>query len=281
MAFCCADIDTLVHAYLDGELAAHDLEELEQHVARCAGCRARVDEELQFRAELRHRLTAPPASDLLRARVTSMLDAEDRAAVAAQRRRGASWILPGAASLAAAAALVMVVVVPAGDEDAAAPGNDNQAQQTTAGSSNENRAERATTDSSGPPPMNVQLLRGSGLVPKQATFNRAPGRSAARFLYDYEHDDHSRHEMELGILPDARALVTGRQLTDMDGLSFWTGRINGLNALIILGNGVTGISMTSRTMPLDQLVELAARHREQLEALAEQNWMRYPTDPER
>lgn len=271
MAFCCADIDTLVHAYLDGELAAHDLEELEQHVARCAGCRARVDEELQFRAELRHRLTAPPASDLLRARVTSMLDAEDRAAVAAQRRRGASWILPGAASLAAAAALVMVVVVPAGDDEPAG---------TPPAPSNENKPDRAA-DNIHSAPIDVPLLRGSGLVPKQASFNRAPGRSAAQVLYEVQRADHSRHEMKYDILPDAP--VTRGQRIDLDGLSAWAGRINGLSALIIVADGVGAISMSSSTMSLEQLVELASNNtdqlKEQLERVRRESLWRDPTDP--
>ncbi len=241
MAFSCADIDTLVHAYLDGELAAHDLEELEQHVARCAACRARVDEELQFRAELRHRLTAPPASDLLRARVTALLDAEDRAAVAAQRRRGVSWILPGAASLAAAAALVMVVVVPAGDDQPTAPGNDNRAQQPT-------------SVASGNAPINMPMLQTPGVKAKRATFDKGSGRSAV--LYEVERGQ-SRHEMQMEMFTDVR------DLPPMPPRSAYT----------LFSFGGRLYLFTSPSLPQEEI--------RQLVEASSSGWLRYHTDPDR
>ncbi len=101
----CASIDTLAMTYLDGELGGEDLRELEVHLVECPPCRARVDAEAATMGSLRKALAAPPAPELLRARVGRALDGEDRAA-----RRGArAWLLPGAAATAAVAALAVFI----------------------------------------------------------------------------------------------------------------------------------------------------------------------------
>jgi anti-sigma factor RsiW len=107
----CESIDTLAMAYLDDELADEERRELELHLLGCPTCRAHVDGE---RAELdliRRALVAPPAPDLLKARLDRALDGEDREAARVTRRRWAQWALPGAAMLAAAAALALFVFV--------------------------------------------------------------------------------------------------------------------------------------------------------------------------
>ncbi len=103
----CDSIDTLSMAYLDDELAAEELRDLELHLRDCAACRAHVDAERDAIAELRRRLAPPPAPDLLRRRLMVALDAEDAQTARAPRT---SWILPGAASVAAVAALVLFFV---------------------------------------------------------------------------------------------------------------------------------------------------------------------------
>lgn len=108
----CESIDTLAMAYLDDELAAEERHELEAHVTECAVCRTQLDAERNEQVMLRNALVAPPASDLLRAKVVAALDGEDRAA----RRRWTGYLLPGSAMLAAAAAIaVFVGVKPAGE----------------------------------------------------------------------------------------------------------------------------------------------------------------------
>ncbi|MDQ3297598.1 MAG: zf-HC2 domain-containing protein [Myxococcota bacterium] len=111
----CQSIDTLAMAFLDDELVVEERRELELHLLTCATCRHHVDSE---RAELqlvRKALVAPPAPDLLKARLAGVLDREDRDAARAGRRRSLAfvgqWLLPGAATLVAAAAILMFVMV--------------------------------------------------------------------------------------------------------------------------------------------------------------------------
>ncbi len=103
----CESIDTLAMAYLDDELAAEERHELEAHLTECASCRTHVDGERADLDLLRKALAAPAAPDLLRAKVARALDAEDRT----QRRRWASYLLPGSAMVAAAAAIAVFVAV--------------------------------------------------------------------------------------------------------------------------------------------------------------------------
>jgi len=103
----CESIDTLAMAYLDDELAAEEKHEIETHLTECASCRSHLDGERADQDLLRNALAAPAAPDLLRAKVARALDAEDRA----QRRRWASYLLPGSAMVAAAAAIAVFVAV--------------------------------------------------------------------------------------------------------------------------------------------------------------------------
>ena len=101
----CESIDSLAMAYLDGELATEERHELEAHLCECADCRVHVDTERSEHDLLRKALAAPPAPDLLRAKLVRALDAEDKA----QRRRWTQYILPGSAMCAAAAAIAVFV----------------------------------------------------------------------------------------------------------------------------------------------------------------------------
>jgi hypothetical protein len=103
----CESIDTLAMAYLDGELAAEERHELEAHLCECAACRSHVDTERDEHEVVRKALTAPPAPDMLRARLVRALDAEDKV----QRRRWTQYLLPGSAMCAAAAAVAVFVGV--------------------------------------------------------------------------------------------------------------------------------------------------------------------------
>ena len=103
----CESIDTLAMAYLDDELAAEERHELEAHLCECAVCRGHVDIERHEHDLLRKALAAPPASELLRAKLARALDAEDKV----QRRRWTQYVLPGSAMCAAAAAIAVFVSV--------------------------------------------------------------------------------------------------------------------------------------------------------------------------
>jgi mycothiol system anti-sigma-R factor len=107
----CKSIDTLSMAYLDDELAAEERHELEAHLTECSQCRGHVDQERADRSVVRKALAVGPAPDLLRARISKALDAEDRAEQKATRRRWSTYLLPGSAMLAAAAAIAVFVGV--------------------------------------------------------------------------------------------------------------------------------------------------------------------------
>ena len=107
----CQSIDTLAMAYLDDELVAEEKRELELHLLECTECRSHVDAERADLDLVRGALVAPPAPDMLKARINRALDVEDRESAKALRRKWSQWILPGTATIAAAAAIMMFVFV--------------------------------------------------------------------------------------------------------------------------------------------------------------------------
>lgn len=108
----CDSIDTLSMTYLDGELAASEERELEQHLLVCETCNAHVEQLTLQMDTLRTALATPSAPAALRAAVHEALDA-----AATPRRGWQAWLLPGAASLAAAAALLFFAASPARQYD--------------------------------------------------------------------------------------------------------------------------------------------------------------------
>ncbi|HEY1553788.1 MAG TPA: zf-HC2 domain-containing protein [Kofleriaceae bacterium] len=107
----CQSIETLSMAFLDDELAAEERRELELHLTECTSCRGHLDGERAEHELLARALVAPPAPDLLRARLGRALDAEDAAAVRAERRRWTAWLLPGSSMLAGVAAIAVFIGV--------------------------------------------------------------------------------------------------------------------------------------------------------------------------
>jgi anti-sigma factor RsiW len=74
----CAELDDLIHPYLDGELLAEDRVPIERHVEDCARCRELVAHERAFKEQLRARLKAKAhAPAALEERVRSALDRAD------------------------------------------------------------------------------------------------------------------------------------------------------------------------------------------------------------
>jgi anti-sigma factor RsiW len=117
----CESIDTLAMAYLDDELATEERRELESHLTGCGSCRAHLDGERAEHSLVVRALAAPPAPDLLRARVTQLLDREDAELARSERRRWTRWMLPGSAIAGAAAAIAVFAfgAVPTADHTSA------------------------------------------------------------------------------------------------------------------------------------------------------------------
>ena len=127
----CNSIDTLAMAYLDDELVAEERRELELHLLACTGCKQHVEGERADLELIRKALIAPPAPDMVKARIGKLLDQEDRAAGKATRRKLGSYLLPGSAMLAAAAAVFAFVMVKTPTPDEAGPVTREAVRQQT------------------------------------------------------------------------------------------------------------------------------------------------------
>lgn len=103
----CESIDTLAMAYLDDELAGEERRELELHLGECTSCKGHLESERAEISFVRKALVAPPAPDMLKARVARALDAEDKTAARDGRKKWQRYLLPGSALVAAAAALAL------------------------------------------------------------------------------------------------------------------------------------------------------------------------------
>jgi anti-sigma factor RsiW len=127
----CQSIDTLAMAYLDDELVVEERRELELHLLDCTACKRHVDSERADLDLVRKSLVAPPAPELLKARIARALDLEDKEQAKKTRRRLSAFILPGGAMLAAAAAITMFVFArPAATTQTAGIAQDAVRQQT-------------------------------------------------------------------------------------------------------------------------------------------------------
>jgi anti-sigma factor RsiW len=69
----CAEADTLLSAYVDGELAGEGRESLERHLGSCAACSVRGRLQGRFKAAVRAHLPRPPVPQALRVRLGAVL----------------------------------------------------------------------------------------------------------------------------------------------------------------------------------------------------------------
>ncbi len=122
---CPTYIEKYLSAHVDGELSAAELREVEEHLAGCVNCRARLAEERAVKALLRERADLRRTPPMVRGSILAALDAVDAAdaanaagrgrdrAAAADRpgrssiRRARVW-LPAAIAAAAVFAFVML-----------------------------------------------------------------------------------------------------------------------------------------------------------------------------
>jgi anti-sigma factor RsiW len=116
----CADVERLVHPYIDGELDGEDCTAVERHAAGCETCRAKVAYHARFKADLRSRLRSsaarPEPPERLLEQVRAALDRADARGEGPVPR---VWrrALPASAGMLAAAAMLFFVLRPASHAD--------------------------------------------------------------------------------------------------------------------------------------------------------------------
>jgi anti-sigma factor RsiW len=100
----CAEADTVVPAYCDGELAGVEREQIERHLASCAACASRSRLQARFKAAVRAHLPRPPVPQALRVRVSAVLGTREIAP------RRWLWATHPRLMPAAAAAVLLVAI---------------------------------------------------------------------------------------------------------------------------------------------------------------------------
>jgi anti-sigma factor RsiW len=256
MSTLCNSIETLAMAYLDDELAEAELRDLELHLIDCAACRARVEGDRETIGELRHQLVAPPAPDLLRARLARALDAEDAlVARASWRTRLARWALPGAASLAAVGALALFAF------GRSAPADDAVAQEAirqhvrgapleVQGASTAAWVQRYFRSNVAPPRFadaNVQLAG--------ARLTSVDNRDAAQFFYRLENRS-GTYDLRALTFPADGVDFAGAQPVRVDGVDLMVDRRSGHSVVIFLDNEGYAYVFTSADLAVGELAGL-------------------------
>jgi anti-sigma factor RsiW len=122
----CAETESRLHAYFDGELDALGAAAFDSHLESCAECRAALADLEAMRSALRAELAYERAPDALAARISAALDRETAAPARAERRGPArgrparGWsaqsfgrgLLTGAGGGLLAAALAFFLIAP-------------------------------------------------------------------------------------------------------------------------------------------------------------------------
>jgi anti-sigma factor RsiW len=106
MTLTCVEADTVLYAYVDGELAAADRQAYEAHLRTCEACTQASRFQARFKAALRGHLPRPALPIGLRSRVESAL-----AAAPSPRRRWLWQLYPRAFTVGMAAAAAVVLMV--------------------------------------------------------------------------------------------------------------------------------------------------------------------------
>jgi Putative zinc-finger len=107
-------IRDFLSAHADGELAGDELRAAQEHVAECAGCRERLEEERVLKRTLREHAASLKAPAAIRSRIGAALDAEDAAARAAAHEAAPGRRAPSAirrARIWIPAAIVALLIV--------------------------------------------------------------------------------------------------------------------------------------------------------------------------
>jgi anti-sigma factor RsiW len=101
----CAEANTFIHAYVDGELAGVDRDSYEKHLLECDVCSRACRLQGRFKAAVRGHLPRPAVPDALRMRIAAAL------VTAPPIRRRYIWHAYPRLAPAAAAAVVLVAVL--------------------------------------------------------------------------------------------------------------------------------------------------------------------------
>ncbi len=251
----CSSIDTLSMSYLDEELAPEEKRELELHLLDCTSCRDHVSEERQEVNELRKRLAMPPMPDLVRAKVTRLIDREEAQISRDQlKERVRRWILPGTSIAAAAAALVVFVFLGAAGPDKALPfaqvvGRPQQTPLTVRGERDaQTWLQQQIAGSEAPRFEGIDLLGGN-----LATY---AGRTVARLVYEVSTTSPQSFQLEAFLFrPQPDELTAGEEV-QYRGLVLHVATINGQPAVTYVDENGLGYIFSSRDLSARTLLEL-------------------------
>lgn len=222
MAIYCSDIETLVHTYLDGELADDDIGDFETHTDTCAECHERVEAEIEFRTDLRRRLAPPRAPSELMQRVQVALDGHDAEQAQTARRNRFSWALPGAATFAAAAALILFMTYDGSAPSEALVAHDavqahmRQPPIEVQGASNVSPWIKRHFQSSVEPPR----FSTSGINLRGARLSHLRGRDAAQLFYEIDRSGR-RSDVQVHILDGSDLSLAGATRRRIGGRELW------------------------------------------------------------
>jgi anti-sigma factor RsiW len=116
MTLNCADADTVLHAYVDGELAGADREAYESHLRSCEACTHASRLQARFKAAIRGHLARPTLPAGLRSRIETAL-----AAAPSPRRRWPWQVYPRAFTVGMAAVAAVVLLMANGQRTTRSP----------------------------------------------------------------------------------------------------------------------------------------------------------------
>lgn len=254
----CESIDTLAMAYLDDELAGEERRELELHLGECSTCKGHLESERAEISFVRKALVAPPAPDLLKARVARALDAEDKTAARDGRSKWQRYLLPGSALVAAAAALALFLgmgVFGGPEKKESAVASEVLRQQTRSlplevqgpGTGPWLRANFAPVE----PP---QFQEGIKLIGARATAIAGHDAAQLRYLVDV---GVNRVLLTAMLIADLQGdELQGGQAVRMGRLTLHVYDVDGLPAVTYVDENRIGYVFTSERMSLNELLSL-------------------------
>ncbi len=250
----CDSIDTLSMSYLDDELAAEEKRELELHLLECNACRDHLGEERQEVELLRQRLAMPAVPELVRAKVTRLLDREDaQIGRALLKERVSRWLLPGASIAVAAAALLVFVFLRAPDQ--ALPfgrvvANRQPAALVARGEApTQSWLQQQIAGTVAPRFEGIDLMGGNLITNDE-------GRTTARLVYEVSTPGPRRFQLEAFVFRARSGEFDGGRQYEYAGRILHVSEVKGQPAVGFLdGNGI-GYVFVSRDLSESMLLEL-------------------------
>ena len=248
----CPTCETLVDAYVDGELSAAESADFERALGRCPECRRKLEAARAMSGMLRE-LPATPAPDLLRARVNRELGAVAGAARPAMPRERMRWSAI-AASIVVAASLGWLGGNLTGQ-------GGHETDELVAGYIRVAMSDRAVDVVSSDrhtvkpwfagridysPP--VHDLKSDGFPLDGGRVDFVDGRKVAVLVYQ-----HGQHKLALTLWPSASASSASAQVAQRDGFSIAEWRRKGFELRAV--SDVTSDEMASFAKALDRALD--------------------------